>query len=566
MKFKVWPIVLLVLLTLPAILPLLTIGFPSTHDGITHVVRFVRFHQALTDGQVIPRWADGVAFGLGSPVLMYNAYLPYLSAEIPRLLGASWASSIEIVFAASFILSAVTFYLWSAEIFGKTAGFVGALFYVWVPYRFVDIYVRGEYPESFAFIFPPLLLLAAKKIVEKADFKWILLAALSMSGLILSHTLMALLFAVVYVIYGFLLVLLSKDFKKIKYLALGFSVSLLLTAFFWVPAFFEKGEVNLDRLNFTASYLTNFVSLDKIIYSRWGWGPLSSDSPMSLQLGLAQQLAVVLAIIFGLVVVGNKTDLGKVGVRILSAVRIKLFLSVGKVEWAHLFLFLTLLLASVFLITPYSIWLWENISLLGYFLYPWRFLALATFSMAILASFLIYILKNNRVLILLLILLLFYGNKNHLKLVGTAPGEDHFYQTYNDTTDMWGEFLPVNTNLGIINKCKTEKCSFPKVVVPNEVLVSDVEQNSLQTAFVYTSQKDFPATINTLYFPGWQTYLDGSLKDFSINSLGTMDINLPSGKHRIEMRFESTPLRSVTAYVSLLSAIALALYIWKKNG
>ena len=93
----IFPVVVLILLSLPATWPLFKSNFYSTHDGITHVVRFAKFEQDLREGQLVPRWASGVAFNLGSPVLMYNAPLPYLFTEVPRFLGLDLASAIECI-------------------------------------------------------------------------------------------------------------------------------------------------------------------------------------------------------------------------------------------------------------------------------------------------------------------------------------------------------------------------------------------------------------------------------------------------------------------------------------
>jgi len=177
-------------------------GFYSSHDGISHVIRLVKFHEGLMDGQIIPRWSKGLAFGLGSPVLLFYGQLPYLVGLIPKLLGFSYSSSIEIVFSLSLIISGITFYLWAKEISSKNAALIGSILYIYAPYRFLDIYVRGAYPESFAFIFPPLMLLSLYKIFYRSKKKGFVLAVLSLSGIILSHNVMALFFVPIYILYS----------------------------------------------------------------------------------------------------------------------------------------------------------------------------------------------------------------------------------------------------------------------------------------------------------------------------------------------------------------------------
>lgn len=561
---------LIVLLSVPVIRSLSLPGFPTTHDGVTHVVRFMKFHQALSEGQFPPRWSDGIAFGLGSPVLMYNSFLPYLSAEIPRFLGAGWAASIEIIFALSLILSGITFYLWAKEIFGRASGFVGAMFYIYAPYRFVDIYVRGAYPESFAFIFPPLLLLSIKKMIDDGRWRWVLLSIFSLSGLILSHNVMAILFVAIGFLYGLILARLSGSFKRIRLLGGSFLAALAITALFWMPAFFEKGAVNLDYLNSTASYLANFVSLKEVAYSRWGWGPLGSDSPMSLQLGITQQAAVLMTVVFSLTAFASRSRIMKRLMRIFAFSRLGLSLSVPKLQISHFLFFFSLLAVSVFLMTAYSQFLWERISLLAFFLYPWRWLTLAVFSSAVLAAFLLFVLRQSKLfkaLAVLLVVLLLYSNRNFSQLVGVVKGGEDFYESYRDTTDMWGEFLPRNVDLEMVKRCKEDNCTFPKIVMPVGIDFNISQKMSTRMDIKYTASKDFSSTVNILNFPGWTLYLDGDKRGpLKTDSMGTMDVSLPNGEHQISLVFEDTPLRSISFYLSMGGLILLVGTLWKKRS
>jgi uncharacterized membrane protein len=538
-KYSLWLCLLVIIVFgLVATRSLFAPGFYSSHDGITHVARLASFYHDLLDGQIIPRWSGGLSWGLGSPVLMYYGQVPYLLGLVPKLLGADFAWAIKIGLIISLVASGITFFLWGKEVFGIKAGLVGSILYMWAPYRFVDIFVRGAYPECVAFIFPPLMLFSIWKIFHGKEISGYVLGTLSLTGLILSHNVMAMFFIPIYICYDFGLFLLSKKGKSLFVAISALITSLFITAFYWLPAFFEKNEVNLNNLNASGSYLTNFVSVGQIIYSKWGWGPLGSSSPMSLQIGLVQLLVILLAVIC------------------------LAFFVTKKKEVFHIYFFLGLFLISLFLMTDASRFLWNKMPLLSFVLYPWRFLAIAVFSSATLASLVVKVIRLKTIWIIALLGIAIYANRNYSQLVGKVYESNSYYENFQDTTDMWGEFLPVTANLDVISRCRGKVCTFERVVAPKDVKTSITQEKSNMLSFQYEAQKDFLTTINILSFPGWNAYLDNfKYTGIKINGSGTMDATLPRGKHIFELRFENTSFRKTAVYVSFVGLGLFGLYL-----
>lgn len=149
--------VILVLLSLIPVFDLFNPGIPITHDGQDHVARIANFYQNLQEGNIIPRWAANLNWGYGHPILMFLYPLPSYISSLFHFLGFSLVDSIKIVFGLGFIASGLAMYIWLKEFLGKHAAFLGAILYVFAPYRFVDLYVRGAIGEHVAFIFPPLV-------------------------------------------------------------------------------------------------------------------------------------------------------------------------------------------------------------------------------------------------------------------------------------------------------------------------------------------------------------------------------------------------------------------------
>ena len=148
---------LLIILSLFPVLDLVRPGLPMGHDTPDHVARIANFYQSLSEGNLIPRWAGNLNWGYGHPILMFLYPLPSYVASLFHVIGFSFVDSTKLVFGVAYILSALTMYLWMSSAFGKRAGLIGALLYIFAPYRFVDLYVRGAIGEHVAFVFPPLI-------------------------------------------------------------------------------------------------------------------------------------------------------------------------------------------------------------------------------------------------------------------------------------------------------------------------------------------------------------------------------------------------------------------------
>ncbi|MCX8009461.1 MAG: glycosyltransferase family 39 protein, partial [Patescibacteria group bacterium] len=140
------------------LLSLLTPGLPVTHDGQDHVARIANFYQSLLEGNIVPRWANNLNWGFGHPVLMFLYPLPSYVASFFHFFGFSLIDSVKIVFALAYVVSIIAMYMFVKSEFGEESGVLAAILYGFVPYRFINLYVRGAIGEHMAFIFLPFIL------------------------------------------------------------------------------------------------------------------------------------------------------------------------------------------------------------------------------------------------------------------------------------------------------------------------------------------------------------------------------------------------------------------------
>ncbi|HJX38192.1 MAG TPA: glycosyltransferase family 39 protein, partial [Anaerolineae bacterium] len=175
-----------VLLALPAMVPLFQSGYLKSHDGLFHLYRLAALDEAFRGGVLYPRWFPQFAFGYGQPVLNYYSPLTYYVAQLFHMLGAGYILSIKLTFAAGFMLSTVFIYLYARDVLGRYPAMIAAGVYTYFPYHLADTYLRGALAEAFAFVFLPLSLWAMHKLFTRGRALDVILLALSFAGLIVT--------------------------------------------------------------------------------------------------------------------------------------------------------------------------------------------------------------------------------------------------------------------------------------------------------------------------------------------------------------------------------------------
>lgn len=69
----------------------------------------------------------------------------------------------------SFPLSGFGGYLWLNKSFGRTYGYIGGLFYTFIPYHFLNVYVRGNIGEVLAAAVVPWIFYLSDRLIDKPN-------------------------------------------------------------------------------------------------------------------------------------------------------------------------------------------------------------------------------------------------------------------------------------------------------------------------------------------------------------------------------------------------------------
>ncbi|KKS04127.1 hypothetical protein A2W70_05310 [Candidatus Curtissbacteria bacterium RIFCSPLOWO2_02_41_11] len=556
-------IVALLVLSIPALKSLAIGGFYTSHDGETHTARIAQYYQALADGQLPPRFAGSFYNGLGSPIFVYIYPLPYFLGSLVHLLSFSFTDSFEILMALGFIFSAIFSYLWLKEVFkSEKAAFLGALFYVWAPYRFSLIYVRASISELLAYTFLPLVFYSYTKLAQKNNLKWVALCALSIALLFLSQNLVAM---ITLPVIGFYILIQTIYFKSLKYFIYSVISSLwglAIAAITYLPSIFERNFVRLDEI-IKVAYENHFVTLKQLIRSPWGYGfdlPGTVNDQMSFQIGLAHLLIFALVLFLIIYFVLKKfMPFEKIGKIVLDEIsQLPLILT-------FFFIIIFLITISLMIQTKPSLFIWQHIHLLKLIDIPWRFLGVTILSLSFLTAFVAKTIKPGLIFLFLIIFVL-VANRNHLRINQILIRDDQFFSSYTGTATQYDEFTPewrqsTRVPIGFVLGKTVERIS-------GEADIYNVLTKTNRVSFdaeVFT--QNVQIRINKFYFPGVSVRDNKNLL-FAFNDLtitnpsslhlekeqdasGLMLINLAKGKHQVNANFGETPLRLFADYLSL---------------
>ena len=555
---KYFYIVIIIILTWWAVKPLFNPGYFPMHDD-QQIARLYELDQALKGGQFPPRWVSNLGFGYGYP--LYNFYPPlvYYLGEVFHITGVSLITSIKIVMLLGFFLASITMFFFVKDLFGSKAGLLAAVFYTYAPYHAVDLYVRGALAEFFSFVMFPLILLTTRRLGKNPNLNNLLLWTLSLSGLILTHNLMVFPFSIFLGIY--LLFLLGEQRgkknigKTIIFLMTGVLIAFGLTAYFSLPAIFEKKYTLVDDILIRelADFRLHFVYLRQFWNSPWGYG----GSLYGLEDGLSFEIGkwhIIMSLI------------GIVGAIFLLVKRKKF----GK----ELLLFSGLLFLSIYLASFHSSWLWEMIKPLWYLQFPWRFLSITAVFTSVTASIgTISLLKKmqssffQHLILLLIIAVIIISNKSYFQPQGYLAVTDKDYTTREDIS--WRisktsfEFVPkgIATALSDIETTQVDikKEEIPKksyevagnIKVKEEKVIPHIKKFSVDG-------EGGVLTINTYNFPGWEVRIDGEMTAINDdNKFKLITIEVPAGGHIVEAQFKNTPVRTAGNLISLIAWVGL---------
>lgn len=528
------------------------------HDDL-QAFRLHQMNECFKDFQIPCRWVPDMGYQYGYP--QYNFYPPsvYYFGEFFHLLGFQFIDSVKIIFGLGFLLSALFMYLFLRDYLSIQAGIIGALVYTYVPYKAVNVFVRGALNEFWALVFYPLLFWSSLKLIREGGRKNLAFFAVATFLILITHNLMTLIFLPVLGTWIIIQVILEKKYKRLLNILAGGILGVGLAAFFTIPVFAEKPYAHLETLiGGYFDYRQHFVSLSQLFISNfWGYGSSvwGTDDGLSLSAGQIQVLGSVFAVILAAV---NFKKVKKLSITVFVLALIELLV--------------------LFMVHQKSSGVWTLFeSVLIYLQFPWRFLSISTFLLSVLSAIGVFILGKMDIKIFkrpagltygailvvacLILYLPFFAPREWYSITDKdkfsgISWEKQLTISIFDYLPIYAKFPPTSaaprdpeTLEGLADFKSAQKGSdFKKWVV-------DVTQPALLRAPVFD-------------FPGMRVFIDGQPVEHINNDcrnedfcLGLVTFPVGLGHHEILIKLTNTPIRSIANLITIISTLVVLILV-----
>ncbi|MBI5712298.1 MAG: hypothetical protein HZC38_02560, partial [Chloroflexi bacterium] len=221
------PLIVITLFAVFLAIPLFTNQTTCSDDGFFHIAKAVTLEQMIRDGQPFGRWSPEMAHGFGYPYFNYYAPLPSYILIAIHSLGFIYPVALHIFFALCIWIAGLATYFFVRDWMNDAAGVAASVVYMTAPYFAFDILFRSALAESFALVFPPLILFFAHRSLTHHASRftfhvWDLGFTLSLSALLYTHNITALI--TLPLIVGYILLLALTSSRPLRLRGFLFSI------------------------------------------------------------------------------------------------------------------------------------------------------------------------------------------------------------------------------------------------------------------------------------------------------------------------------------------------------
>lgn len=480
--------------------PLMRRGFYVSDDGEWMVIRLTAFYQSLADGQFPVRYLGRLNNSYGYPVanFLYPGFL-YMGSLL-HFFGVSFVTSVKVILMASVVGTAAFLYASVRRVYSSYAATLGTLAFIGSPYLLYDLYTRGSVGEVLAFLPASVGLYS---IV--ADKRWVF--ALAVGMLVVSHNTLALLFIGVFAVF----IIVHRRYGFIWQFLLG----LLVSAFFWMPALFEKQYVRFDTV--------------------------TVSNPVEYLFG--------------------REEFWMIGIAGLLSCFVLVFRKVKTLEKTTR-VALVFYLISVFFVLPISAFFWTVRPAAVFIQFPYRLLGIGVLMMPWIVAASYEKLKKQKILAtIVLLFILLIPSWYLLQKISFVRRDEGYYTTNEATTTVQNEYMPKWVRLVPVSRA-SERIIFQK---GRGTIVYEYLNTQKVVAHVDALDASI-IRIQTIYYPGWGITVDGKSVPVAYdNPNGFMEIPIEPGKHAIVAEFRETIPRFVADIVSLSGVLAWIVLVVKSR-
>ncbi len=559
-----WPLLAVLAFCLIVAWPLIVrTGLPNSPEAVLEMHRIYSVAESIQAGDVYPRWAPDFTYGYGSAIFNYLAPMPYYVGGLHATIAqAEPASSFKILLILSIFTGGVGLFSFIRQHWGAVAAVVGAAIFLFSPYTLqTEPYLHNDLGTAWAVAWFPVVLWAIDRAFQFGRGRDLLILALAGMALLLSDgTLSPILFAIA---GAWLLWMMLFSAARLRWeIALGgFLLGLSLAAFYLLPAYLEKDDIQWQLV---ASYPADYVApttLSDLLAPLSALDQSAVNTPPRFNLGLATWTLAALGGTW--IIIGLVRRLRQRPTYLKSPEAVSIFIPI-------VFILFRLMLDN-------SLWRDDFEAL-----QPMDFLGVLSLFCAILAAQVMVmieqllhrpIMRYAGAAILLLVLVIssapaFYApdfrpieapftvsSLFELELRGHALGTfRHGYMLPQQATSLPE---PSTALLNSYNKERIFKVQTESL--PPYSLVSVNSHSPTGDDFGIETRQATDVVILTLNYAGWQAELnDRSVSIESVPATGLIRIPLEAGSNDVVIHFGNTQVRQWAVLISLLSLILIS--------
>jgi hypothetical protein len=531
--------------------PMLFLGNASGHDISFHLASWLDVAGQWREGVAFPRWAEWANWGFGEPRFIF--YPPgswVLGAALGSIL--PWRMVPGTYIWLVLLLSGFSMWRLARESLPDSQAIAAALIFVVNPYQLVVVYYRSDYAELLASSLFPFLILGVLRVVRgdsRQNWTSVPLLALAFAAIWLSNAP-----AAVITTYSVVLLLIAGclERRSLQPLIPGATAMLIgfgLAAFYIFPAAYEQRWVQISQVT------EGNLHLDQnFLYTR------SFDPEFALFNWKVSTIAL-----------GTMLLAGIAGV--FSARRRR--------EYPTLWwMLVALAAASVFMMFPASLWFWRHLPKLQFLQFPWRWLVPLGVPYAF---FLASVIARSRwrwiwysALGLVIaatataIVRDAWWDSEDIPMLEAAIRTGHGYEGTDEYTPLGCD--PYDLPGAMLNPESPEAFEKTPPTPPVQQLASASRKIGValppqisidkwlaeHKSFRVDTSQPVTLELRLLNYPAWRSRIDGSaVNPGSEPGIARMLVQVPAGRHRVEVDFSRTWDRTAGAAISACSTILL---------
>jgi hypothetical protein len=521
---------------------------PTTHDMFLHYDQMRSFYTGLASGEIYPRWEEDTNRGFGAPTTSYYPPGVYYLTSAFYAVTQDWLRALMNTHLLLMVAAAATVYIYARQAMGRGAAMAAMAAYIFLPYHMLDQYQRGAMAELLVFVWMPLMLLFGERLMsaqtgssgQPSKLASAVGLAATYGAFLWSHPPTAYQFTLGFGVYVLVLCLMRREWKGLVAVGGSMVLGIGLAAMYLLPAAIEQDLIHREYVAETWPYHKTYIFVHDLYKTdvHSGFFKLIDASWISGTLVIAIGAITLLW-------------LKRQSLTTNPALKQRVLL------W-------TILggLAS-FMMTSASMPVGKLIPKIDIGVFSWRMLSITTLVVALLAGSFTQAavnaagrgLRADRILFASLAALVIVGGAGFSAVAVARPMSNAIVF----------EPEPEHLNWATIpSTAPADPTELPENVPQAALATAEsgeavVESWKPEHRVVRASlRKDDTLLIRTFNFPGWTAAVDGQRVPIkSSENLGSIEIELQAGTHRVTLDFLDTDPRRRFRLVSLSSFVVL---------